>query len=137
MPKAVKICGLLAVFAVGLLLAWPIAAGGRAVQTTTVDTAVADTTTVPADTATDVTETTPTTTEPAATETVTTPGETVTTPGETVFSTTTVERTTTRILPLPVTGATTEASEESNGTDDWVWVLIAILAVGLITLIVL
>jgi hypothetical protein len=35
-----------------------------------------------------------------------------------------------------VTGATTTSSSD-NGTEDWVWVLIAILAAGLIALIVL
>jgi hypothetical protein len=56
-------------------------------------------------------------------------------PARTLIGTTeTVERTTTRVVRVPVT--TTTATEE-NGTPAWVWVLLGILAVGLIVLIVL
>lgn len=60
--------------------------------------------------------------------------ETTTTPGTTVVTTATVERTTTRrIVP---TGITTSSSSSSE-TPAWVWVLLGILAVGLVVLIVL
>jgi hypothetical protein len=63
----------------------------------------------------------------------TTAVETTTTPGTTVV--TTVEQTTTRrIVP---TGITTSASSSGDETPTWVWVLLGILAVGLIALIAL
>jgi hypothetical protein len=63
----------------------------------------------------------------------TTTFETTTAPGTTVI--TTVEQTTTRrIVP---TGITTSTSSSSSETPAWVWVLLGILAVGLIVLIVL
>ena len=109
MPNAVKLSWFLAVFAAGLLLAWTLSAGSLAADVTTTET-VAETTT---------------------------PAETDTAPGITVFATTTVARTTTRVVPLPVTGTTTSDSSDENGTPAWVWVLLAILAVGLVALIVL
>jgi hypothetical protein len=59
--------------------------------------------------------------------------ETTTGPATTVV--TTVEQTTTRrIVP---TGITTSASSSNNETPTWVWVLLGILAAGLIALIAL
>jgi hypothetical protein len=113
-PNALKLSGFLAVLAAGVLLAWTLSAGSLA----------ADTTTAATDTST------------AAAETTTAPTETATAPGTTVFSTTTVATTTTRLVPLPVTGTTTSASSD-NGTEAWVWVLLAILAVALVALFVL
>jgi hypothetical protein len=49
--------------------------------------------------------------------------------------TTTVPETTTRLVLLP-TGTTTSSSSSSSSTPSWVWVLLGILAVGLIALIV-
>jgi hypothetical protein len=64
----------------------------------------------------------------------TTTAETTTEP-TTVITTATVERTTTRrIVP---TGITTSESSSTNETPAWVWVLLGILAVGLVALIVL
>src|SRR4051794_37373260 len=52
----------------------------------------------------------------------------------TVITTATVEQTTTRQIILPAT--TTSSSSSSDGdTPDWVWVLLAILAVGLVAAI--
>lgn len=71
------------------------------------------------------------------TETTTTVETTTSIPEtSTVSVTTTVERTTTRILPVS-TPATTTAESTSSGTAAWVWALLAILAVGLVVLIVL
>ena len=120
-----KLSGLVAVFAAGLALAWALAAGGRAAETTAVDTTAAVTTTDAAETTT------------AAAETTTASSETVTAPASTVFSTTTVATTTTRLVPLPITGTTTTSSSDDEGTPAWVWALIAILAVALIVLITL
>ena len=58
-------------------------------------------------------------------------------PATTVVETETVERTTTRILPVPTTQTTTSTASDTEGTPAWVWVLLAILAVGLVALIVL
>ena len=117
-PKAGKLAGLalalIVMFAAGALLAGVINAATSA-------TAQATTTT----------ETRTTT----ATET-TTSATTTTLPASTVYETTTIQHTTTR--PVPATTSTAaSSSSEGNGTPDWVWVLLAILAVGLITLIVL
>src|SRR5262245_53919374 len=69
------------------------------------------------------------------TTTATTPTVETTTEPTTVITTATVERTTTRrIIP---TGITTSPSESGNETPAWVWVLLGILAVGLVALIVL
>jgi hypothetical protein len=127
-----KRVGLVLVFAAGVVLAWSLAVGGQAADTTTAETATAVTTTEATETSTTATETT----TPA--DTTTAPTETAETPGTTVFSTTTVATTTTRLVPLPVTGiTTTSASSDDDGTPAWVWVLIAILAVALIALIAL
>jgi hypothetical protein len=122
-PNASKLSGLALLFALGTLAAWTLGAAGRGVETTTeATTAAVETTTAAADT---TTESTPTT---EATETT---SEVVTEPSSIV--TTTVQITTTRLVPLP-TGTTTSSGSE-DGTEDWVWVLIAILAAGLIALI--
>jgi len=121
-PSALKPSGFLAVFAAGVLLAWTLSVGSLAADTTTADTVAAFTTTEATDTSTAAAETT-------------TPAETAT--ATTVFSTTTVGTTTTRLVPLPVTGITTSASSDDDGTEFWVWVLIAILAVALVALFVL
>src|SRR5262245_47670114 len=69
------------------------------------------------------------------TTTATTPTVETTTEPTTVITTATVEQTTTRrIVP---TGITTSASSSSDETPAWVWVLLGILAVGLVALIVL
>jgi hypothetical protein len=69
------------------------------------------------------------------TTTATTTTVETTTEPTTVITTATVERTTTRrIVP---TGITTSESNSSNETPAWVWVLLGILAVGLVALIVL
>jgi hypothetical protein len=73
--------------------------------------------------------TTTTTTEPATTEI--SPGLVTT-----VITTATVEQTTTRRVIVP-TSPTTTAESTSSGTADWIWVLLGILAVGLIVLAVL
>ena len=54
-----------------------------------------------------------------------------------MVETETVERTTTRILPVSTTQTTTSTSSDTEGTPAWVWVLLAILAAGLVALIVL
>ena len=72
---------------------------------------------------------TTTTTEPARTEI--SPGLVTT-----VITTATVEQTTTRRVIVP-TSATTTAESTSSGTADWIWVLLGILAIGLIVLAVL
>jgi uncharacterized membrane protein len=115
-----------------VLLAWTLSAGSFAADTTTADTVAAVTTTEVTDTSTAAAETTT-----AAAETTTAPAETATAPGTTVFSTTTVATTTIRLVPLPVTGITTSASSDDDGTESWVWVLLAILAVALVALFVL
>jgi hypothetical protein len=58
--------------------------------------------------------------------------ETTTAPG----TTETVQQTTTRRVIVPTTGTTTSASNTDNGTPDWVWVVIGVLALGLIALLV-
>jgi hypothetical protein len=109
-PKAVKLSSIAVLFAAGVLLGATVVGGGRAAGTATT---VTDATTVPADT--------------------TTGQET---PPTTVVETETVQRTTTRILPVPTTQATTSTASDTEGTPAWVWVLLAILAAGLIALIV-
>jgi hypothetical protein len=117
MPKALRLTGLAAVFALGVLLAWTVGAAGRLAETTTVDTTAVVETTTAAET----------TTEPSTTsETVTDASS-----GTTVLATTTLQVTTTRFVPV-----TTSSSSEDD-TPAWVWALIAILAVGLIALILL
>jgi hypothetical protein len=118
-PKALTLSGLAAVFATGLVLAVTLPVGGGAADKTTTDTTTTDTTT------TDTTSTETTTTTPETT-TTTLPGRTVT-----------VETTTTNFVTLPNPTTTTEETSTSNGTEAWVWVLLGILAAGLIALIVL
>lgn len=70
----------------------------------------------------------------AQTETTTTTAtETTTAPGTTEV--TTVERTTTRRVFVPT--ATTSPTSSENGTPAWVWVLLGLLALGLIVLALL
>jgi len=117
--RALKLSGLAALFAAGTLLAAMVATAGHAQETTTtaVDTTASELTTAEATTA-----------EATTAEAVTT------TPAETVV--TTVQSTTTRVVLLPAS-TTTSSSESDEGTPAWVWVLLAILAVGLIAVIVL
>ncbi|HEY1365539.1 MAG TPA: hypothetical protein VGF23_00415 [Gaiellaceae bacterium] len=124
--SALKLSALAVLFAAGALLAGAIAAGGRAVDTTTEDTTTAETTTAE------------TTTEPTTTEETTTTTEPTTAPATTVITaTTTVQQTTTKRVPLPTLGTTEATSGSGGGTPDWVWVLLGLLAAGLIALIVL
>jgi hypothetical protein len=51
-------------------------------------------------------------------------------------TTTTVEQTTTRRVIVPTTGTTTSEPETGNDIPDWVWVVIGLLALGLIVLLV-
>jgi hypothetical protein len=104
-----KLAGLAACLATGLLLATVVVGGVRAQDTTTTET---------------------TTIEQTTTETAT---ETQTEP-TTVERTTTIERTTTRKIFVPAT--TTGANSESS-TPAWVWVLLGVLAVALVIVIVL
>ncbi|HSS82027.1 MAG TPA: hypothetical protein VLK24_12645, partial [Gaiellaceae bacterium] len=70
-----------------------------------------------------------------AADTTTTEQTTITetSPGET----TTVEQTTTRRVIVPTTtGTTTSGSETGSDIPDWVWVVIGLLALGLIVLLV-
>ena len=97
----VKLVGLVALFAAGLLLAGALASTG-----------VADVTT---------TETLPVTT---------TVEETTTAPATTVA--TTVEQTTT----VATTSPTTTSSSSSSSTPTWVWIVLGILAAGIIGLLV-
>jgi hypothetical protein len=105
-PKALKLSGLAAIFVAGALLAG-VASGGRSADSTTTETTTTAVTTTTESTSTETT---------AATET----------------TTTTPTQTTTQIVTVPVT----TAPETSNSTPAWVWALIAVLAVGLIALIV-
>jgi hypothetical protein len=73
--------------------------------------------------------TTRTTTVPVTTT------ETLTSPGTTEITTATVEQTTT--VPAETTTPTTTSSSSSGGTPTWVWVLLGVLAVGLIILAIL
>jgi hypothetical protein len=118
----VRVSALAALFVAGLTFAAAVASGGGVANPTTTTTTTAGTEAT----------TTTTTTETTTTETTTT-----TTP-VTSIETTTVEHTTTRVLPLPGNlTTTTPTSGTDEGTAAWVWVLIAILAVGLVALIVL
>jgi hypothetical protein len=69
-----------------------------------------------------------TTTSTTSTEVTTAPVSTVET--TTVVATATVEHTTTQRIILPAT--TTAAESSSSSTPGWVWVLVGVLAVGLI-----
>jgi hypothetical protein len=61
--------------------------------------------------------------------------ETTTAPGTTEITTATIEQTTT--VPAETTTPTTTSSSSSGGTPTWVWVLLGVLAVGLIVLAIL
>ena len=108
-PKAVALAGVAVLFAAGVLASGTTAGGGRAAQPATTVTA-----------ATTGVDTTTSQAEPT-----------------TVVETETVERTTTRIVQVPTTQTTTSTANDSEGTPAWVWVLLGILAVGLVVLIVL
>ena len=71
----------------------------------------------------------------ADTTTTETTTETLTEP-TTIVTTSTVEHTTTRQIILPAT-TTTSSSSSDEDTPTWVWVLLAILAVGLVAAIAL
>ena len=71
----------------------------------------------------------------ADTTTTETTTETATEP-TTIITTATVEHTTTRQIILPAT-TTSSSSESDQETPTWVWVLLAILAVGLVAAIAL
>jgi hypothetical protein len=134
--KALTLSGLAAVFAVGLVLAVALpVSSGAADATTTTTTAATDTTT------TDTTTTDTTTTNTTTADTTTTTPETTTETTTTTLpeTTITVETTTTRLVPVSPgeTTTTPESTSSGNGTEAWVWVLLAILAAGLIALIVL
>jgi hypothetical protein len=73
---------------------------------------------------------------PTATEQITIT-ETTTAPATTVTTTTTVQQTTTERVTVPTPGTTTSASDTDDGTPGWVWVVIGVLALGLIVLLVL
>jgi hypothetical protein len=103
-----KVAGLSALAAAGVLLAVALPAQGRGLATTT-------------------------------DETTTEVSTVVTTVESTAVLTTTVEATTTRqiVVPtLPTSTATTDSSSD-NGTAAWIWVLLAILGVGLIVFAIL
>lgn len=73
----------------------------------------------------------------AQTETTTTTAtETTTAPGTTEVTTATVQQTTTRRVTVP-RGTTSSTASSENGTPAWVWVLLGLLALGLIVLAVL
>jgi hypothetical protein len=98
-PRALKLLGLAALFAAGLVAGAVIVGAGQAQDTTT-------------------------------TTTTTTTLETTTTPG----TTETVEHTTTRKIILPATTTGSESSD--NGTPTWVWILLGVLALGVVVLLV-
>ena len=109
-----RVAGLSALAASGVLLAVALPAQGRGLATTT-----------------DVT----TETTSAAT---TAESTVVSTVESTAIVTTTVEQTTTRQIIVPTLPTTTEsASGSDSGTPAWVWVLLGILAVGIVVFAVL
>jgi hypothetical protein len=117
--RALRLSGLAAVFAVGLVLAVALPVSGGAADTTATTTTATEATSTP--------ETTAAETTTAETTTTTLPSATVT-----------VETTTTRLVPIaPGETTTTPESTSGGGTEAWVWVLLGILAAGLIALIVL
>jgi hypothetical protein len=61
----------------------------------------------------------------------------VTTVESTAIVTNTVEQTTTRQVLVPTSPTTTAESTSDNGTAAWIWVLLAILGVGLIVFAIL
>ena len=106
-----RLLGLAALFAAGVLLSVGLGVGGAADVTTTQFT-------------TSVIE-----------QTTTEPGTTVVTTA-TVEQTTTVERTTTRRVLVTTAGTTTSDSESASDTPTWVWVVLGILAAAVIGLVV-
>jgi len=108
-----RLLGLAALFAAGVLLSVGLGVGGAADVTTT-------------ETATTTATVEQTTTEPGTTAVAT----------ETVEQTTTVERTTTRRVIVSTPGTTTSDSESASDTPTWVWVVLAILAAAVIGLVV-
>ena len=104
---AVKLSALVVLFASGALLAGTIASGVGSAQTVT-------TTTVPVTTI-----------------------ETTTAPGTTEITTATIEQTTTVPAETTTPTTTTTTSSSTGGTPTWVWVLLGVLAVGLIVLAIL
>jgi len=72
----------------------------------------------------------------ADTTTTETTTETQTEP-TTIVTTATVEHTTTRQIILPAATTTTESASSGDDTPNWVWVLLAILAVALVAAIAL
>ena len=107
-----KLVGLAALFAAGLLVA------GVAADVVGAQTAETTTTTV-----------TQPTTATSTVEETTTVQETTTAPATTVLTTTTIAPAT--------TAPTTTSSAESSGTPAWVWVVLAILGAAVIALIVM
>jgi hypothetical protein len=72
-----------------------------------------------------------------AADTTTTEQTTVTETTTEPATTTTVQQTTTRRVIVPTTtGTTTSGSESGSDIPDWVWVVIGLLALGLIVLLV-
>lgn len=71
-----------------------------------------------------------------AADTTTTEQTTITETTTAPATTTTVEQTTTQRVIVPTTATTTSGSEMGNGTPDWVWVVIGLLALGLVVLLV-
>jgi len=71
-----------------------------------------------------------------AADTTTTEQTTLTETTTEPATTTTVEQTTTRRVTVPSTGTTTSGSDSGNDIPDWVWVVIGLLALGLIVLLV-
>jgi hypothetical protein len=111
MKRTVRLAALGLVLALGFSTAATVASG-LGVDTTETTTA-ATTTTTPSRTA----------------------GVTIA-PTTTVVTTATVEQTTTRLVTIPSSETTTSTSSSAD-TAAWIWVLLGILAVGLIVLIVL
>jgi hypothetical protein len=102
-----RLVALAALFAAGMLLAVGLDVSGAADAFTTTTETLTTTTTVP---------------------------ETTTAPGTTVVTTETVQQTATRQVIVPTSGTTTSGSGESSDIPTWVWVVLAILAVGVVGL---
>ena len=101
-----KVVGLVVLFAAGLALAGGMAAGVGAADVTTTETLSATTTVE----------------------------ETTTAPATTVV--TTEEQTTTVVPTSPTTTTTAASSSSSSSTPTWVWIVLGILAAGVIGLLV-
>jgi hypothetical protein len=110
MSKLAKVAGLVALFAVGAVFAGTVVAPGRSIDITTLVVTTTDTPT-------------------------TAPGPETVILTETVEQT--IERTTTRRIPVQAPATTTAESTSESSTPAWVWVLVAVLAAGLIVVIVL